>query len=446
MPNGLSSAPRIFTKLLKPLFSSLRKLGHENVVHIDDSLLSSESRHECVSNIKHTIKLIDSLGLTVHPDKSVFTPTRVIEFIGFVLDSVNMTVSIRRKKGEDIKLHCLRVLKNPNLSIRDFSKLTGKLVATEPGVKYAPLHYKPLEMQRDNELKNNKGHFDAVITLSQESITSLNWWVNNIQTACKPISAKKPSRKIESDSSLTGYGGYDVTNNSFTSGKWVGEDKNHHINYLELKAAFLCLKSFCAKTINEHIQLFLDNTVAIQYLAKMGGRKPLLNKLAREIWLWCEGKNLWLSVYHIPGKLNKTADGLSRMTGKLSDDMEWSLNSGVFKIIEGKMGKCYIDLFVSSNNFKLPKYVSFLPDPKAIAVNAFSLTWTNELNYIFSPFSMIGPVLKKIWEDKAEVILVAPLFSTQPWFPQLLRLISGPNYILPKVKDLLSLPHKKTIH
>ena len=102
---------------------------------------------------------------------------------------------------------------------------------------------------------------------------------------------------------------------------------------------------------------FLDNTETIQYLAKMGGRKPLLNKLAREIWLWCEVKKFWLSMYHIPGKLNKTADGLSRMTGKLSDGMEWSLNSAVFKIIERKMGKCYIDLFASSNNFKSPKYV-----------------------------------------------------------------------------------------
>ena len=209
--------------------------------------------------------------------------------------------------------------------------------------------------------------------LHKNPITSLNWWVKNIQTACKPISPKKPSRKIESDSSLTGYGRYDVTNNSFTNGKWVGEDKNHHINYLEFKAAFLCLKSFCAKTINEHIQLFLDNTVAIQYLAKMGGRKPLLNKLAREIWLWCEGKKLWLSVYHIPGKLNKTADGLSRMTGKLSDDMEWALNSGVFKIIERKMGKCYIDLFASSNNFELPKYVSFYRTQKQLQLMHFHL-------------------------------------------------------------------------
>ena len=37
---------------------------------------------------------------------------------------------------------------------------------------------------------------------------------------------------------------------------------------------------------NEHIYLFLDNTVALKYLSKMGGRKPQLNQLAKEIWLW----------------------------------------------------------------------------------------------------------------------------------------------------------------
>ncbi len=36
LPNGLSSAPRVFTKLLKPSFSSLRKRGHYNSAYIDD--------------------------------------------------------------------------------------------------------------------------------------------------------------------------------------------------------------------------------------------------------------------------------------------------------------------------------------------------------------------------------------------------------------------------
>lgn len=31
LPNGLSTASRIFTKVMKPVFGTLRKMGHENV-------------------------------------------------------------------------------------------------------------------------------------------------------------------------------------------------------------------------------------------------------------------------------------------------------------------------------------------------------------------------------------------------------------------------------
>ena len=80
-------------------------------------------------------------------------------------------------------------------------------------------------------------------------------------------------------------------------------EKTFHINYLELKAAFLCLQYFCKGVTNEHIYLFMDNTVALKYISKMGGRKPLLNELAKQIWQWCENKNIWISAFHIPGSL-----------------------------------------------------------------------------------------------------------------------------------------------
>ena len=52
MPNGLSSAPRYFTKLLKPVYSTLRQHGHLNVGYIDDSYLQSSSdTKECLLNI-----------------------------------------------------------------------------------------------------------------------------------------------------------------------------------------------------------------------------------------------------------------------------------------------------------------------------------------------------------------------------------------------------------
>ena len=39
LPNGLACTPRMFTKILKPVYSHLRMLGHTFMGHIDDSLL-----------------------------------------------------------------------------------------------------------------------------------------------------------------------------------------------------------------------------------------------------------------------------------------------------------------------------------------------------------------------------------------------------------------------
>ena len=40
LPNGLALASRQFTKLLKPIFASLRKRGHISKSFLDDSLLT----------------------------------------------------------------------------------------------------------------------------------------------------------------------------------------------------------------------------------------------------------------------------------------------------------------------------------------------------------------------------------------------------------------------
>ena len=44
MPNGLSSAPRIFTKLLKPVYETLHNMGYLNLGYIDDSYLQGDTQ------------------------------------------------------------------------------------------------------------------------------------------------------------------------------------------------------------------------------------------------------------------------------------------------------------------------------------------------------------------------------------------------------------------
>ena len=357
-----------------------------------------------------------------------------------------MTVRLAPRKVQDIKMLAISILNTKNITIREFAKIIGKMVAAEPGVKYAALHYKSMELERDQALKKSYGDFDKLMCISYETTQCLKWWINNIESSFKPISLGLLDRRIETDSSLIGYGGHDVTNNQDFSGLWNERDKVCHINYLELKAAFLCLQNFCNNVNNEHIYLFLDNTVAIKYLSKMGGRKPQLNQLAKDIWLWCEHRNIWLSVFHIPGKFNKRADKLSRLGKKLNDDMEWGLKQDIFTAIIGRMGFCDIDLFATRKNCKLEKYVSYLPDKRSCAVNAFSISWKQYTNDAFPPFSIIGRVIQKLCEDLAEMILVAPIFPSQPWFPQMLKQVSGPCFVLPKTNNILYLPGTENKH
>ena len=58
LPNGLASAPRIFTKLLKPVYCTLRSMGHLNSAYIDDSYLQGDSVEECNDNITATATLM----------------------------------------------------------------------------------------------------------------------------------------------------------------------------------------------------------------------------------------------------------------------------------------------------------------------------------------------------------------------------------------------------
>ena len=151
--------------------------------------------------------------------------------------------------------------------------------------------------------------------------------------------------------------------------------------------------------------------------------------------MWCKDREIWLTTGHIPGIENTEADLASRV---FNDQREWKLDPRVLTDVFTLFGKPDLDLFASRLNFQLPRYVSWIPDPNAVAVDAFTLDWGTQYNYAFPPFSRILQVLQKLERDQAEIILVAPHWPTQSWFPKLTRLLIQ-NPVL-----LLSQPRKGT--
>ena len=63
--NGLSCAPRLFTKILKPVYAHLRELGHTCMGHIDGCMGHIDSEN----NVVATVDLFTNLGFTIHPGK-----------------------------------------------------------------------------------------------------------------------------------------------------------------------------------------------------------------------------------------------------------------------------------------------------------------------------------------------------------------------------------------
>lgn len=94
LPNGLSSAPRIFTKLLKPALARLREEGVLLLIYIDDIVFADDPQ-SLMYFIQRTITLFQSLGFTIHSEKCQLVPSQKVNFLGFILDSIAMTVSMK---------------------------------------------------------------------------------------------------------------------------------------------------------------------------------------------------------------------------------------------------------------------------------------------------------------------------------------------------------------
>lgn len=217
------------------------------------------------------------------------------------------------------------------------------------------------------------------------------------------------------------------------------EEQKLHINCLELLGAFLAFKCFFKDKRSIHVLLKMDNTSAIAYINNMGGTvSPALNKLNKEFWLWCMERDISVQAQHLAGKLNETADEESRV---MKDRSDWMLCPRVFQTINHKLGPLEVDLFASRLSTQLPTFVSWRPDPEAMATDAFTIDWSGLNAYANPPWNIVGRVLAQAKQQIADLVLIAPVWKTQTWYPVLLEMCMDFPRIIPESHDLIQPTH-----
>ena len=106
----------------------------------------------------------DSLGLITHPEKSDLIPTQRLTYLGFILDSKEMKIYLTPEKTDRLIKHCVDILKKPKSTVQKIASLVGMMTASFPAVMYGPLHYRSIDMDKNEALKKSKWNFNSSMT------------------------------------------------------------------------------------------------------------------------------------------------------------------------------------------------------------------------------------------------------------------------------------------
>ncbi|CAC5420573.1 unnamed protein product [Mytilus coruscus] len=180
LPFGLAEGPRLFTKIMKPVIDILRRMGVRMIIYLDDILLMAENPQKLEIHRNSTLFLLQKLGFLINWKKSSLNPTQKIEFLGFLINSVEMMFYLPTEKVSQIKTKCREMLSADIVTLRQLAQLTGKLSSSKQAIFPANLQSRFLQMDQIKGLLKGKSYEQKII-LSQTARDELIWWVTKIE-------------------------------------------------------------------------------------------------------------------------------------------------------------------------------------------------------------------------------------------------------------------------
>lgn len=215
-----------------------------------------------------------------------------------------------------------------------------------------------------------------------------------------------------------------------------------HSNLLELRAIRNVCAHFLPLISKTLMKIMTDKIVYMYYIIW----HPLANLSSQcmealKLWNLCLHHNVLISAAYLPQGQKITADSLSH---KFSHDHEWEMNPTVLHSIFYQWRTPVIDLFATYLHRKCPFYCCRADLGKHPLKDALLLLGEKTLLYTFPQFPLLLKVLTK--KEKANVLLIAPTWPRQTWYPYLMKVAMRPQIPLQPIPYLLSQNEGQTLH
>ncbi|XP_068200862.1 uncharacterized protein [Palaemon carinicauda] len=235
---GLSTDPQVFTRIFATVSAWAHEQGTRLIRYLDDWLLLSDSREVLRGQGAKLLQFCNVLGITINLEKSQLIPSTRMTYLGMVLD---------------------------------WQRLIGHLESLEKLVPLGRLNLRGVQWNL-KEAWNQRDSPHKVVPVTKETKVVLEWWIDTSNTLKgTPFADDPPEMLLFTDASKEGWGAHLL--DSTARGRWGPEEKNLHINVLEMMAVKRACLEFVQKLRGNTVALMSDNATVVVYVKKQGGLK-----------------------------------------------------------------------------------------------------------------------------------------------------------------------------
>ena len=377
---GLQGAPAAFIEVLRSglaVHRSLRKICL--VDYMDDLLIIGATREEVELETQLLVKWLSALGWTINYKKSVLAPAQIMQYLGFVWNSLEMTVSLPRDKLKGIRESIKKLLRRKQWHCTSIQSVQGMLQAALPALNCCRMKMRCLQ---EALLPFQKDPAKKYIVPSPFIKGEMQWWLEELRSP-QPHSLLLDHQPIhttlETDASDKGWGVVNKNTGATLRGWFpLTQHSTVRIEVKETMAAAEGLRAFALPLYNKTVLVRTDNTITLSYLHRMrGGRKPHLNKLLHKLHLQLRKRKVSVVAEYINTKDNVTADYLSRLEPtNLHASIDPAFMKAMLAPILRKLQLPFpsVDLMATSENARCLKWNSRRWHPLAHRVDTLRTT------------------------------------------------------------------------
>lgn len=457
LPFGFNCSPVIFQTMMECVASALASLGIVFMVYLDDFCIrcqrarNGRSHMDCaLETVRIVLSVFWGCGLHISGGKSKLVPSTLVQSLGFLIDTFNMTFRMlpaRKEKIVELARDLAKAVPNvgsvPLHALRVFAGKGASLLLACPCLKMflAPVWDAFSTVNMDTGMvKMTRALHDALCEFTMRQLDSwclvARWrpaahvplHITGVLVGDAVCESPIDSAVIYSDASggskqTDGWGGIVTLADGTTrtrSGNFDICDRPRHINVKEAIAAVKLLQLSGVRDcyVTLHVDSMAVHGALTSYYTKhLEFRVPLRMSV---VWQ-CEN-NVCMSVVYVPSKQNP-ADAPSRgVRQRASDSADFSLVSEIYQSVlrwaDLVAEEITLDVCASRENAVVSDFVarsdSGSPRQRGVDCLAFNdlardaRSGKQHTLWVFPPWSIMSAVWSHLQATGARGIFLAP--------------------------------------